>query len=139
MSLRSASAVLDRLDLRSTSARRAVITAVLSRSQPFTARELVARLARRGIGRATVFRTLDLLVRAGVLSRIHGIEGGERCFHYTRCAPEHHHHLVCRACGKVEEIDARRLDARLDSVARGHGFRALSHAVEIQGLCQDCH
>jgi len=136
-----ASKVLEQLDdqgRRRTSPRARVIAAALRRSQPFTAQELVRELARRGIGRATVFRTLDLLVSLDVLSRIHGIEQGSRCIRYTACAPSHHHHLVCRSCGRVDEIRASGLEQRIEALARARGFEPLGHGLEVQGLCADC-
>ena len=123
---------------RRTSPRREVIAAALARRAPFTAQELVAKLSPSGVGRATVFRTLDLLVSLGALSRIHGIEAGVRCVRYTQCAPSHHHHLVCQACGRVEELAAKALDQRIAATARARGFRPLGHTVEIVGLCPDC-
>jgi Fur family ferric uptake transcriptional regulator len=123
---------------RRTSPRREVIAAALGRHEPFTAQQLVCRLARRGVGRATVFRTLELLVSLGALSRIHGIDAGVRCVRYTLCAPSHHHHLVCQACGRVEELAAKDLDERITATARSRGFRPLGHTVEIVGLCPDC-
>ena len=123
---------------RRTGARAIVIAAALRRTQPFTAQELVSELARRGVGRATVFRTLELLVEREVLSRIHGIEQGSRCVRYTACAPSHHHHLTCRGCGRVEEIRATGLEARIARLARDHGYEALEHGLEIAGLCADC-
>ncbi len=141
MAKEQATAVLRRLGedgRRRTSPRALVISAALRRDQPFTAQELVRELARRGIGRATVFRTLDLLVSLDVLSRIHGIEQGARCVRYTACAPSHHHHLVCRGCGRVEEIRAAGLEDRIDAIARQRGFRPLGHGLEVQGLCAEC-
>ncbi len=136
------SRILERLDrdgLRRTSQRSAVLEAALRRERPFTAQELVSELARAGIGRATVFRTLDHLVRVGALSRIHAIERGARCFRYTPCVPErHHHHLVCRVCGRVEEVATALLDEQLEAVARSRGYRALGHNVEIAGICPRC-
>ena len=123
---------------RRTSPRRHVIAAALKRQEPFTAQQLVGELKRRGVGRATVFRTLDLLVSLGALSRIHGIEAGVRCVRYTPCAPSHHHHLVCQACGRVEELAAKSLDQRIAATARTRGFRPLGHTVEITGLCPEC-
>lgn len=123
---------------RRTTPRASVIAAALRRTQPFTAQDIVRELARRGIGRATVFRTLDLLVSLGVLSRIHGIEQGSRCVRYTACAPTHHHHLVCRGCGRVEEIAASGLETRIETLARERGFEPLGHGVEVQGLCAEC-
>jgi Fur family ferric uptake transcriptional regulator len=123
---------------RRTSPRRHVIAAALKRQEPFAAQQLVVELKRRGVGRATVFRTLELLVSLGALSRIHGIEGGVRCMRYTPCAPSHHHHLVCQACGRVEELAAKSLDQRITATARSRGFRPLGHTVEIIGLCPEC-
>ena len=122
--------------VRTTAQRRAVVAAALARSRPFTAQELVAELG--AIGRATVFRTLDLLVRLGALSRMHAVVAGERCVRYTRCEPEHHHHLRCRACGRVEEIEAPELERRLGAIARRRGYLSVAHEVEIAGLCPRC-
>lgn len=129
-------AELHRQGLRATRARRAVVAAALGRSRPFTAHELVAALPRTG--RATVFRTLDLLVRLGVLSRMHAVEAGERCVRYTRCEPTHHHHLRCRACGRVEEVEIAALERQVARAARARGFHAVTHEVEIAGLCPRC-
>jgi len=123
---------------RRTGARAEVIRAALRRKQPFTAQALVAELGRTGVGRATVFRTLDLLVSLGALARVHGIEHGTRCVRYTACAPSHHHHLICRGCGRVEEIRASGLEERIAALARAHGFKSLDHGLEVQGLCADC-
>ena len=134
-------AVLDQLGesgRRRTSARALVIRAALRRDQPFTAQALVGELQRKGVGRATVFRTLDLLVTHGALSRVHGIEHGTRCVRYTTCAPSHHHHLICRGCGRVEEIRASGLEQRIAEVARSHGYQLLEHGLEVQGICREC-
>lgn len=141
MTSQSAAAILARLgeDGRRRSTPRArVIAAALRRDQPFTAQDIVRDLARRGVGRATVFRALDLLVSLNVLSRIHGIEQGARCVRYTACAPTHHHHLVCRGCGRVDEIRASGLEERIDALARARGFEPLGHGLEVQGLCGEC-
>ena len=123
---------------RRTSPRREVVAAALRRREPFTAQQLVRDLGRRGVGRATVFRTLELLVALGALSRIHGIEGGVRCVRYTPCAPSHHHHLVCQACGRVVELDARALERQIAATARGRGFQLIGHTLEIVGICPEC-
>ncbi len=141
MSTARATAILRRLGedgRRRTGARARVVAAALRRDQPFTAQELVRELARHGVGRATVFRTLDLLVSQGALSRIHGIDRGARCVRYTACAPSHHHHLVCRGCGRVEEIRASGLEDRIAALARSRGFEPLGHGLEVQGLCAEC-
>ena len=124
---------------KTTRARARVVAATLRRDAPFTADELASEVARSGVGRATVFRTLDLLVSIGALARVHGIAGGGRpCVRYTPCAPAHHHHLICRSCGSVEEIDLAGLDARLAEMARARGYASLGHTVDIAGICADC-
>jgi len=136
-----AAAVMARLGdagRKSTPARARVVAATLRRDSPFTAEEVVREVARSGVGRATVFRTLDLLVSVGALSRVHGIEDGGRCVRYTPCAPAHHHHLVCRSCGRVEEIDLAGLDTKLAGIAKARGYAALGHTLEIAGICADC-
>src|SRR3954470_5969950 len=123
---------------RRTTPRAQVISAALKRTQPFTAQELVTELARRGVGRATVFRTLELLVERQALSRIHAVDDGTRRVRYTACPPTHHHHLSCRGCGRVEEIRGTGLEERIARLARAHGYTALEHGLEIQGLCAEC-
>lgn len=123
---------------KTTPARGRVVAAILQRRSPFTPEEVVGDVARSGVGRATVFRTLDLLVAIGALSRVHGIEDGGRCVRYTPCAPAHHHHLVCRSCGRVEEIDLAGLDTKLAAVARARGYAALGHTLEVAGICAGC-
>src|SRR2546430_13261526 len=90
----STAAVMARLGdagRKTTRARARVVAATLRRHSPFSAEEVAREVARAGVGRATVFRTLDLLVSIGALSRVHGIEDGGRCVRYTPCAPAHHH------------------------------------------------
>lgn len=105
---------------------------------PFTAEEIVKRVAGARVGRATVFRTLDLLVEIGALARIHGIEDGGRCVRYAVCAPAHHHHLVCRSCGRLDEVDLSSIDSKLSRLARARGYSAVAHTVEIAGICGSC-
>ena len=141
MATAAAAAVMARLGdagRRTTPARARVVAATLRRDAPFSAEEIVREVARYGVGRATVFRSLELLVSIGALSRVHGIEEGGRCVRYTPCAPAHHHHLVCRSCGRVEEIDLAGLDTKLARIARARGYAALGHTLEVAGICATC-
>jgi Fur family ferric uptake transcriptional regulator len=113
----------------------AIAEAVAARSRPFTARELVDELTPRGIGRATVFRVLDVLVQAGLLERLHG---DLQCHSYTFCEPRHHHHLVCTVCGRVISVAAGAVERALRSLARDARFVPTGHHVEVYGLCQTC-
>ena len=118
-----------------TAARRAIVETVLNTDGQFTARQLHEQLTRWGVGRATVFRTLDLLVELGVLNRLHT---DERCSSYIVCADQHHHHLVCERCGAVQEIGDARVERAVRTMAIEAGFRAREHHLEIVGICKDC-
>ena len=120
---------------RLTSTRAAIAEAIAARPAQFTARELVEELEPRGIGRATVFRALDLLVQIGLLERLHG---DLSCHSYTYCAPEHHHHLVCTNCGQVTSVVAGTVEREIRNLARQANFRPQNHHVEIYGQCQTC-
>lgn len=118
-----------------TASRRAVIDAIASSDGAFTVVEIfdVARAAHPALGLATTYRTVELLRRAG---SVHPIAAAGRAA-YVRCRPGHHHHLVCVACGGVEETDlcAAPSDAEL---RKRHGFRAQGHELDIYGVCKRC-
>jgi Fur family ferric uptake transcriptional regulator len=118
---------------RQTEQRRAILEALQRCDTAVTAQELYARLG--GVGLATVYRNLQRLVdegRADTLRR----DTGEQAF--LVCAGGHHHHLTCRACGRVEEVRDCRLDSWAEKVAESHGFSAVEHRAELVGLCADC-
>jgi Fur family ferric uptake transcriptional regulator len=96
----------------------------------------VLRDAGHRIGTATLYRTLDLLVQAG-LARSHDFGEGTRRF---EASPEHddHGHFICTQCGAVTEFTHERVDRMLGFVADEHGFRLRRHRVELHGLCRDC-
>lgn len=88
------------------------------------------------IGRATVFRTLDLLVDLGHAQRF---EGDGHVHLYAACDPErHHHHLVCRNCGGTTDIDDAEVDALVASVRRRHRFQLDHGALDFYGTCATC-
>jgi Fur family ferric uptake transcriptional regulator len=120
---------------RETSARRAIVETVLSKDGQFNARQLHEELRRWGVGRATVFRTLDLLVELGILNRLHT---DDRCSSYIVCADQHHHHLVCERCGAVQEVSDARIERSVRAMAIEAGFRAREHHLEIVGSCREC-
>ena len=95
---------LDRAGYRLTEPRRALAALIADQDGHFTAAELVvaARDRRLGIGRATVFRTLDVLTEVGAVERL-DLPSGEHA--YVGCEPAHHHHVVCSRCGRATGID----------------------------------
>lgn len=122
---------------RLTTQRQLVASALHEAGRTVSAAELFAGLRGNNprIGRATVFRTLDLLVEMGLAQRF---EGDGHVYLYTSCAPIHHHHLVCRVCGGTTDIDDAEVDALIRSVRRRHDF-ALDHAsLDFYGTCSSC-
>jgi Fur family transcriptional regulator, ferric uptake regulator len=120
---------------RSTGPRRAVLDAAERRGGRFTAEDIYAELRPAGIGRATVFRTLDLLAERGHLERIHS---DKHCSTYTVCGPGHHHHLVCIRCADVVEITTDSAERAVRAIAREAGYELQSHLLEIRGVCRRC-
>lgn len=118
---------------------RAALTAALREVEAFrSAQELHDELGSRGhsIGLTTVYRNLQALSEEGEVDVLRR-EDGEAIFRLCHTA-EHHHHLVCRNCGHTVEIDNARVEEWAEAVGRAHGFRELSHDVEIFGLCPNC-
>ncbi len=128
---------LDAAGHRLTEPRRAVAELLDGRPGHFSAADLVAdaRLRRPGIGRATVFRALELFLALGVVERI-DLPSGEHA--YVVCEPAHHHHVVCTGCGRSTEIDDRGVRALTRKVAKRTGYEIGRHRVELFGLCPAC-
>jgi Fur family ferric uptake transcriptional regulator len=120
-----------------TPGRRVVIDLLADRETLFTANDVVNWVDQvdPSIGRATVFRTLDLLAQIGVLNRVHREDG---CHSYTICDPTHHHHLVCTRCRRVIPFELSEIEEQVNEAARKANFAVASHRVELFGLCQEC-
>lgn len=87
------------------------------------------------IGLATVYRALSDLAESGEADLLNS-QDGEML--YRACGEGHHHHLICRNCGKTLEIEAKRVESWADQVASEHGFAAPSHTIDIFGDCPSC-
>jgi Fur family ferric uptake transcriptional regulator len=90
-----------------------------------------------GLNRATVYRTLELLHAAGVVSASSGKEGVNH-FELLHGAAQQHHHLHCRGCGVEMDLDAGPIDALKAEIARRSGFQAELDHLYINGLCTTC-
>ena len=102
-----------------------------------TSQEIHDRMRHEGsaVGLATVYRTLTAMASAGELDAIRTPEGQVA---YRTCSPGHHHHLVCRSCGRTEEITLPGLEELVRTIATDHGFGQLDHELEFFGLCAAC-
>lgn len=110
----------------------------LGQSEDFTsAQELHARMREAGdkVGLATVYRTLTSLAAAGEVDMIRTDEGEAV---YRMCSTGHHHHLVCRDCGRTVEIEGPAVETWADRVGAEHGFTDVSHTLEVFGTCGGC-
>lgn len=128
---------LGRAGHRVTEPRRAVAGLIDGRAGHFTAADLVADAGARlpGVGRATIFRTLDLFTGLGLVERL-DLPTGEHA--YVACEPTHHHHVVCSRCGRSAEVGDVGVSAFADEVARRTGYRIDAHRLELFGLCPAC-
>jgi Fur family transcriptional regulator, ferric uptake regulator len=128
---------LERAGLRLTAPRRAVAQLVADQPGHFTSAGIVAaaRTRRLGVGRATTFRTLEVLLEIGAIERI-DLPNGEHA--YLACEPTHHHHVVCSNCGRSRDIDDAGLRAVVRTIARRTGYRVDDHRLELFGLCPAC-
>jgi len=128
---------LDRAGYRLTEPRRALAGLIADQHGHFTAAELVvaARGRRLDVGRATVFRTLEVLEALGTIERLDLPNGGHA---YVGCEPAHHHHVVCSRCGRTSEIRDTDLQRVVRRVARQTGYRVDDHRLELFGLCPAC-
>ncbi len=128
---------LDRAGYRVTAPRTSLAALIADQDGHFKAAELVAAARSRHleVGRATVFRTLEVLAGVGAIERI-DLPSGEHA--YVGCEPVHHHHVLCSRCGRTSEIDDAGLRPMMREVTRQTGFRVDGHRLEVFGLCPAC-
>ena len=117
---------------------RSAVAALLTEIEDFrSAQQLHEDLRKRGdsVGLTTVYRALQSLIAAGEVDSITS-DDGETV--YRKCSDAHHHHLVCRKCGKTVEITGPTVESWADGVAKENGFTEVSHTMELFGLCAQC-
>jgi Fur family ferric uptake transcriptional regulator len=124
---------------RRTTRQRTTISEFLAHAGDFrTAQQIHEQLRMGGdrVGLATVYRTLQSMAEAGEVDTVRTADGESA---YRRCTTiGHHHHLVCRSCGRTEEIMAKAVEAWAATIAAEHGFTNVTHDVELYGLCASC-
>jgi Fur family ferric uptake transcriptional regulator len=117
----------------------AAVWAILADSAAFrSAQDIHAELHRRGepVGLSTVYRRLQALAEAKTVDVLYTPEGEAV---YRRCGSgRHHHHLVCRECGRTVEVESRQVERWAQRVAEEQGFVDVDHTVEVFGICATC-
>ena len=121
-----------------TSERLAILRRVYGMEDHFDADDLLIQLRKEGnhVSRATIYRTLDLLVRMGILSRER--MGGDQYIY--ECIQERgtHYHTICTGCGKIEEFVHPDIEKTVRRVMASAGFQPVNHSLKIFGLCSEC-
>ncbi|WP_460794654.1 Fur family transcriptional regulator [Nocardioides pacificus] len=122
---------------KSTRQRRAVVAELQSSDDFRSAQDIHDSLRQAGdkVGLATVYRALQSLVDGGEIDVLR-TSGGEAV--YRRCSPTHHHHLVCRGCGRTVEVEGPAVERWATATADAHGFSDVSHTLELFGTCPEC-
>ena len=125
---------LEERGYRSTAPRRVLAAAIGGQERHFTAEGLRQQLPPK-LGRATVYRTLKILVEAGVLCRVL-LEDGD--LHYQLSHRGHHHHLLCVHCGASQDLTGCDIEDLLTSASARYGFELTGHWLEVYGRCHKC-
>ncbi|HWL97164.1 MAG TPA: transcriptional repressor [Nocardioidaceae bacterium] len=125
-------------ELRRPTRQRRAVSAALDAVDDFrSAQDIHDLLKQRGenVGLTTVYRTLQALSDSGEVDVLRNDDGEAL---YRRCSDGHHHHLVCRSCGRTVEVAGPTVERWADKVAAEHGYRDVSHTLEIFGTCGSC-
>lgn len=125
---------------RYTDNRRQLVGLLAGAGQPLTIPEVLER--RRDLAQSSVYRNLAVLERAGVVQRIVTRDDWAR-YELAEDLTEHHHHLICSACGVVRDFTVsprleRSIDQALGKVATDSGFQLDHHRLDLVGTCEDC-
>jgi Fur family ferric uptake transcriptional regulator len=122
---------------RLTGQRLLILEILQSFSGSFSALELEKKVMKKdpSVGRATLFRALDLFLEKGILEKIHRESGDDV---YIVGSSGHHHHLICRVCGLIRDIESCPFEEDLISIVQKEGFSDTLHRVEIEGVCRPC-
>lgn len=124
---------------RASPARAEVIEAIASLGCSVTAREVSDLLRERGsgVGLASIYRALELLERLGLIKRFDVGEGTAR-YEPAHPSGEHHHHVVCDSCGKVEPFEDEALERAIHQLSDNVSFEVAAHDVTLHGECPAC-
>ncbi|MCB0978128.1 MAG: transcriptional repressor [Acidimicrobiales bacterium] len=129
------------VDQRYTAGRRRLVERLAKLARPVTIPELVGGAT--GLALSSAYRNLSVLEEVGVVARVHSGAEHARFELAEDIVGDHHHHLICESCGRVEDFTVaakveRSIEGTLDRVAAEHGFVVTSHSLDLFGTCEDC-
>jgi Fur family ferric uptake transcriptional regulator len=118
--------------------RLSILEELASEREHFEADDLFIRLKNKGIkvSRATVYRTLDILVRSGIVSKVDF--GKNKAYFEYHYGIKHHDHLICIKCSKVVEFEDSTIEKHQERICQQYGFEMTGHSHRIFGLCENC-
>ncbi len=127
---------LDGKGLKNTKQRDVILVTFLASHKHVSAEQLYQEVQKEApsVGYTTVYRTLKLLVEAGLAQERRFDDGLTR---YER-EHSHHDHLVCLSCGKIVEFESELIESKQEQIAREYGFKVLRHRHELYGHCSNC-
>jgi len=131
-------AYLRKRRIKNTAARSKILDAVLAIDGHFEADQVLEHLcvSEKPVGKATVYRTLPLLVDCGVLKQVRF--DANRAHYEVAFGEQPHDHMVCRRCGRILEFDADEVVSLRQRIAKRYHFHVLSHRLQLSGLCWEC-
>jgi Fur family ferric uptake transcriptional regulator len=127
---------LNGMGLKHTKQRDLILIAFLDCNEHISAEQLYQKVRNDNpsIGFTTVYRTLKLLVEAGLAQERHFDDGLTR----YEVEHDHHDHLVCLQCGKIIEFESEEIESAQERIAAEYGFKILRHRHELYGHCSSC-
>lgn len=130
--------VLHNEGLRFTSQREAVWNELISNDDHRDADEIYLAIRQKGVSvsRATVYRTIDVLVKNNLVRKLDVGLGPSKFEH--KIDAHHHDHIICIECGRIDEFMVDQIEDLQDKVAQEYGFKLVRHIHQLFGLCEDC-
>ncbi|UNC93914.1 transcriptional repressor [Candidatus Contubernalis alkalaceticus] len=121
-----------------TQERRIILEQVFSVHDHFDVEDLLymLRKSNRQVSRASVYRTLSLLVESGLVEKVDFGDG--RAYYEHVFGHLHHDHLICKNCGKVVQFEDMTIEKRQKDICKEHGFQLEYHTLNIFGFCTEC-
>jgi Fur family ferric uptake transcriptional regulator len=129
---------LKKKGLKFTPERKLILKEIFSLHKHFDVEDLFGRLRKKDkrISRATIYRTLPLLVQSGLIRE--ALRRRDKVYYEHIFGHRHHDHLVCVKCGKTVEYVDKRIGKLQNEVCRKYGFRSVEHRLGIKGYCRKC-
>ncbi len=125
------------INIKKTPARSSILDFLNISSSPVDVKQIIDYLHSKKLNtnKVTVYRILDVLYKNGIIERV---EFGEGKFRYEVKGKNHHHHLICTNCGKVEDVKGEYMDNLQEEIYKNKGFKVTYHSLEFFGVCKAC-